>query len=203
MSGAVLRRPKGFRSADLVNWAEFCEAPTFTLNSRLSGAPLRGIRYERAVHRHLLSRFPPSEAAPFYVPSRWIRFTTSDPREHGARFAQPDGLLVDFERALITIIEIKLTHTQNAWWGLRRLYEPLIRRIFGARWSFAVCEVCRWYDPGVAWPEPFELIRDPSSLRPNAFGVTILSSLGMIREEALQTAACVEFPVGIGKGELS
>lgn len=190
-------RPKGFRPSDLVVRAEFCEAPAFTVGGKLYGSAARGIRYERQVHRHFLATLPPKPASPFYIPSRWISFTTSDPRERGPRFAQPDGLIIDFDRRLITIIETKLSHTAYAWWGLRRLYEPLIRKIFGTKWSYAVCEVCRHYDPGVAWPEPFTLVRDPSSLRPNEFGVHILSSLGMIREEALATAAIVQFPLGI------
>lgn len=191
-------RPKGFRPSDLVVEAEFCDPPPFVVGGRNPSAVARkGLSYERRVHQHFQSAFRPRPGGLLYVPSRWIRFQTSDPRERELRYAEPDGLFVDFSRLQITIVEVKLTHTQYAWWGLRRLYEPLIRKIFGPRWRYSVCEVCRFYDPGVAWPEPFTLVRSLTDLHANEFGVMPLSSFGMVREEGIRSAALLEFPVGL------
>lgn len=196
MSPYLFPRPKGFRPSDLATIVEFSDGlEFFNGNPRLKGNAGRGMKYERQTHQHLMERFPPLPSSPMYLPSRWIRFRTSDPRERDWRWAQPDGLLLDLDRSLVTIIEVKLRHNQGAWWGLRRLYEPLIRKMFGPRWSFAVCEVCRWYDPAVPWPEPFTLVRNPAALKPGEFGVHILTDLGIKRDAALRLAT---FPGFLG-----
>lgn len=195
MNSIALHRPKRFHPADLVVEAEFCSAPAFTGGRNPSALARKGLRYERKIHEHFSAIFPPRSGAPLYFPARWIRYVTSDPRDTGWRYAEPDGLLLDFDRSLLTIVEAKLTHTQYAWWGLRRLYEPLLRKIFGSRWRVAVCEVCRYYDPGVPWPEPFTLIRDLRELSPNEFGVMPLSTTAMMRDSGVRAAALLEFPV--------
>jgi hypothetical protein len=127
------------------------------------------MRYERKAHSRFLERFSPEREGALYAPAQWIHFLVRG--ESKARWCQPDGLLLDFEHSRITIIEMKLHHTQNAWWALRRLYEPAVRAIFGSRWSYAVCEVVRWHDPSVLWPEPLIMTPDPTRLPLNSFGV--------------------------------
>jgi hypothetical protein len=90
------------------------------------------------------------------------------------RWIQPDGLILDFIKSRITILEIKIKHTWAAYFTLRRLYEPVIRRVFGTAWKYAVCEVVRWYDGSLPWPEPQVITDDPASLLANDFGVHIL-----------------------------
>jgi len=190
--------PKGFRPSDLVSWAEFHPGPNFAQEApRLKGAARRGINYERNVHRHLGQYFSPERQGPLYISGRWIAFRTRLGPEW--RWAQPDGLLIDYANNLIVIIEIKLSHTQNAWWGLRRLYEPLIRFIFGDQWNYAVCEVTRWYDPAVAWPEKYTFIRDPSMLRRNEFGVMMLTDRHMTDFASFDAVAFAGFrPSNLG-----
>jgi len=195
---AKFPRPRGFRPAHLVTIAEFVDAPAFTIGARPNReSARRGLAYERRAHRHFLGLFPPAASLPFYVCARWIRFLTSDPRQQRYRYAQPDGLLIDFDRRLITIIEMKLTHTAHAWWGLRNLYEPLIRKLFGAPWKVAVCEVCRYYDPSLDFPEPFTFVRSPAALAANEFGVMLLTPEAEHRERALHLVATPQFPIGL------
>ncbi len=168
--------PPNFREVGSVKWArlsEFGPPAVAAARSRSAGTPAMaaGMRYEARAHGYLLSTFPgrlEPGLAVAYAPGMWIRFLADD--RHG--WCQPDGLLIDFDRSLVTIIEIKLRHTTNAWWALRRLYEPLIRHLFGTSWRYAVCEVCRWYSPG-PWPEPIRMCPQPSILGVNEFGVHI------------------------------
>lgn len=78
--------------------------------------------------------------------------------ETGKRFCQPDGLWIDPIRGRITIIEIKYAHCEDAYFQLRSLYEPVIRKAFaGAPWEFRFIEFVRWYDPSVPFPGPHKL----------------------------------------------
>jgi len=124
------------------------------------------MRYERKVHRAFEQQY---QGPIIYAPGMWIRYIDGSCR----KYAQPDGLLVDMRRRLITVIEIKLKHTILAYFWLRELYEPLIRYIFGQRWKYAVCEVVKWYDSSVKWPEPLRMTADPSMLIANEFGLHI------------------------------
>lgn len=70
------------------------------------------------------------------------------------RYCEPDGLLIAPDEALITIVEIKLRHTVEAWWKLLYVYRPAVCAAFrGAPWAVALCEVVRWYDPAEPFPE--------------------------------------------------
>lgn len=71
------------------------------------------------------------------------------------RRAIPDGLL-DVGNYLL-VIEIKLTHTEKAWWQLERLYAPLVQHLFLNR-RILLVEICRSYDPTIQFPLPHERI---------------------------------------------
>ena len=165
----LFRPPQGFRPAEDVIWAELVTSGPIKGPSRPTGARAAGMRYERKAHGAFQQRWSPEANGPLYAPAQWIKFLCRG--ETKARWCQPDGLILDFNRSRITILEMKLHHTQNAWWALRRLYEPTLRAIFGNRWSYSVCEVVRWHDPSVFWPEPLIMCPDPSKLPLNGFGV--------------------------------
>jgi len=57
----------------------------------------------------------------------------------------------------IIIIETKRLHTPNAWFQLRKLYQPVLRALFPVE-EIRVCEICNLYDPQGAFPEPITLI---------------------------------------------
>ena len=159
--------PLNFRSAEAVQWAEFkSEGPFDPERFQRTGARGAGNRYERKAQLWFEERY-----SSHYRRSPWIKFVCEDsPR---TRWAQPDGLLVDNTANRVTVIEFKIRHTQNAWWGLRKLYEPLVRFIFGGGCHYSVCEVCKTFDFATAWPEPFVMVEDPMSLPIDAFGVHV------------------------------
>lgn len=119
--------------------------PAFALPAIASTEARRqGIRYERRVVEALSRDFAEFRAAPA------IRFVD----KLGARVAVPDGLLVTPSR--IYVIEIKLQHTTDAWWQLRRLYAPIVARLFPTR-ELTLVEICSRFDPNVVFPEPFSV----------------------------------------------
>jgi hypothetical protein len=173
-----LPRPSGFREVRHVSWAEFrWEGPWGEGDGPRppAGARAAGLRYERKVHRRLLAAYG-SESSALYLPAQWIIFREGS--SPAARWAQPDGLLIDLGRGLVTIVEIKLRHMDKTWWWCRGLYEPLLRHLFPSGWSFACLEITRFYDPGIEWPEPLRLVREPDALRAGQFGCHIWSGSG-------------------------
>lgn len=106
-----------------------------------------GLAYEEKVHDVLSAIYGNA-----YRASPSILF--SDRR--GLRQAIPDGLLRLGARYVL--IEIKLTHTEKAWWQLQRLYLPLISTLV-LRGAYIQCfEICRSYDPAVQFPAPHKLV---------------------------------------------
>jgi hypothetical protein len=107
-----------------------------------------------------------------YVPGPWLRYHNEHERK--ARWCKPDGLFMDFRRGLVTVVEVKLKHTADAWWQLRRVYEPVLRTLLGPDdWRYAFLEVVRWYDPHIAFPQAHAMIAEPARMSPDSFGVHI------------------------------
>lgn len=120
-----------------------------------------------------------------YVPSPWFRFANcldqfarSHSQSRHIAWCQPDGLDIDIKRGLITVVEFKLQHTSAAWWQTRRLYEPVVRRVFGGLWDFAIVEIVKWYDPDVAFPERFSFISSLADAAPGRFHVLVWNGRG-------------------------
>lgn len=154
------------REAGRVSFARFVSEPPHTLQQKYTGARARGIRYERRAQEHLTSLY-----ADMYVASPWLQFIASDSARH--RWCQPDGLLIDIPRGIITVIEIKTSHTARAWWQVTKLYMPVLQSIFPTDlWLYRRCEVVRHYDPLVVFPEPIKLVPDLSQLD-HRFGIHI------------------------------
>jgi hypothetical protein len=161
-------RPQRFGGLRQLQYAIF-DPLYFVEMAPHTGVRAEGMRYEYRIQAAFALRYSAPNSESMYAPGMWIRYVDSSRRE----YAQPDGLLVNFKRRLITVIEIKLKHTIAAWFWLRELYEPLIRHIFGHSWKYAVCEVVKWYDASVQWPEPLRMTADPSMLIANEFGLHI------------------------------
>jgi len=128
--------------------------------SALTLSQRAGLRYEAKVQRLLAERWPAS-----YRPAIWIEFRASPLPAEGRtacissftspwRLCQPDGLL-DADDTIV-VLELKAQHTQNAWWQLRKLYQPVVQALYPSR-SVRVCEVCQSYLPG-AFPEDVRLL---------------------------------------------
>jgi hypothetical protein len=139
--------PQGFLPARNVQWAHFVRdnQPFMRPQHKPTGKRLQGVKYETAAQAHI-----GSIAGGAYLASPWLKFSGNQ----GDKWCQPDGLLFDLERGIITIVEIKLQHTTDAWWQLRKLYQPVLESMFPPQlWEFRVLEVVKWFDPLVRWPE--------------------------------------------------
>lgn len=88
------------------------------------------------------------------------------------RYCQPDGLIVEPERSRITITEIKLRHTSDAYVQVTGIYDPVVRRLFPG-WDIRHVEVCRWYDAGIPFPVPPILVSNLDLCPKAGFGVHI------------------------------
>lgn len=142
----------GFHPAGQVLHAAFCPPPALR-KRRYTGSRLAGIRYEAKVHEYLTQVYGLR-----YVQSPWLRFFSAG---EGHRWCQPDGLIIDTQAGRITIVEVKYQFTSDAWWQIKRLYEPVLRVIFPAElWHFDYCQVVKWYDPNVKFQEPIVLAHE-------------------------------------------
>lgn len=141
--------------------------PQFIKLHRVTGARAAGMRYERKVQRYLFDIYPHH-----YIASPWITFE----KTKGAKriWCQPDGLLIDIRFGLITVVEIKLRHTSDAWWQTRQLYLPVVQRLFGTlMWEYNILEIVRWYDADTLFPERYKLCPEIGVLAIDKFGVHI------------------------------
>lgn len=75
------------------------------------------------------------------------------------------------DREHVGIVEVKLSHTNSAWWQVRKLYEPIIRFMFPHA-TVSALEVTRFYDPHQnRFPEPIVPIEDPLEVPIGKFGM--------------------------------
>jgi hypothetical protein len=160
----ILRAPAGFRPAGRVLSAGFSNPPALR-KKRYTGARLVGVKYEQKAQEYLEGLYPET-----YVPSPWIRFFAAG---EGWRWCQPDGLIIDPWQGRIIIVEVKYQHTPDAWWQVKQLYMPVLHQIFPPQlWNYEFCEVVKWFDPAVQFPEKVILASEPSK-RSSSFKVHI------------------------------
>jgi hypothetical protein len=128
------------------------------------GRKVEGIRYERKVQAHL------GEQSEYYLASPWIIFIV-DGRPH---WCQPDGLHFDVNRGVLTVVEVKYSHTAEAHRQLRCVYAPVLARIFPASlWTIRLVEIVKWFDPDVKFPEQITMCPDPLKHASASIGVHI------------------------------
>lgn len=144
-------QPAGFRQPGPVYGAHF-SAPPSLRQRRYTGRRAEGVRYERAGQAFLQDLY-----GDFYLASPWLKFFTNGQW----RWCQPDGLLFEPQLGRIHIVEFKYQHTTDAWWQTRHLYAPVLRELFPpAAWDLQVCEVVKWFDPAVVYPEKVVLANE-------------------------------------------
>ena len=161
--------PRKFTPAGRVARARLAlDPPSFAAKRpRLKGSAAAGVRYERKALAQLAHDY-----AEAFVPQPWLQYQRQGNCDW--QWCQPDGLIVELRRGLVTIVECKLRHTPDAWWQLRKLYEPVVQALFGAaHWRFSCVEVCRWFDPHTPFPEAIVNAAYPTVVPPNRFGVHI------------------------------
>ena len=136
--------------------------------SRSRGAKRAGELYESRVCDYLTSRY-----GDLCVPGVWLRYRKVASPAFGWSYCQPDCLIFDLRALHVSIIEVKLRHCALAWWQLRQLYEPIVRKLFGPDFTYSCCEIVKWYDPDTEFPERFKLISDPHQPKGAGLGVHI------------------------------
>jgi hypothetical protein len=141
------------RAADLLNAqsAEFAPPPFGLIRTSHTDAQREGYRYEQRVLRRLFRQWPAG-----LVPGPWFRVRTPDGRSH---LCQPDALILDFRARTILVVEVKLSHTIEAFWQLQRTYLPALRAAFGPRFTYAAVEICRHF-VRASHPAPIWVCRD-------------------------------------------
>lgn len=160
--------PSNFSPAGFVYWAQFFPGePGHIKPSKPRGARAEGIRYEKKVQKFLSGAHWGEYKL---IASPWIIFRTGESKRD--RFCQPDALLINTETKHIVVIEVKLQHTQVAWWQVRQLYEPVLRVIYPG-YSFTPLEIVRWLDTRAAFPETFRHCENILPLTGPQFGVHI------------------------------
>lgn len=111
-------------------------------------AQTNGLRFEQKVQVFLKNMLGAS-----YRVQPFLHFDDQD--EHGTtrpRSCIPDGLYVD-DHGHATIVEIKSQHMPEAWWQLRKLYEPVVQALPFVN-STSVLEIVKSFDPAMGFPEP-------------------------------------------------
>lgn len=126
---------------NIVKAWESVRPPSFNAEGKQSAAKKAGLMYERKAKVALERVFRGKDTRD----GQWLGFTDSS----GARACQPDFLVVF--PTFVVIVEIKVNHCELAWWQLRRLYSPVVERVFG--WPTVLVEVVKHYDPMAFWPE--------------------------------------------------
>jgi hypothetical protein len=86
-------------------------------------------------------------------------------------------LLLDIERRKVLIIEIKYSHTSDAFWQMENVYCPVVKRFFPEGWGISTVEVVKWYDPSVVCPRKVTLRESLLDVKPNEFAVHILNRI--------------------------
>lgn len=156
-----MEAPQGFIPAGLVLSAFISRTPPpFIRKRRYRGARAKGISYERKTHPYLNLLYPET-----YIANPWLNFQSGESEKR--RWCQPDGLIVDILKGIITCVEIKYNHTADAWFQTRQLYVPVLQCIFPASlWEIQICEVVKWYDSAVSFPERVTLTQEPDRPTP-------------------------------------
>lgn len=152
-------------------WAEYSEQPPeFLRVTKHRGRRLLGVKFEKKAQAHLCGVYGDD-----YLPSQWIRFRSTD-NGGKIRWCQPDGIIVDKQGHALTIVEIKYSHTEVAWWQLFHLYLPVLEKLFdGYGYEFRCVELCKWFDAAIRCPQRPRLCEDLNAVKPGEFAVHIWS----------------------------
>lgn len=75
--------------------------------------------------------------------------------ETGVNYAVPDALILD--EKFICCVEIKFLHQPEAWWQLRKKYEPILRKIYPDT-KILLLEICSSLDAHSPFPEKYTYV---------------------------------------------
>ena len=163
----VFQSPSRYREKVLPRWAKLSDRAIFPPQVGRTPREKAGIAYEKKVHRRLYDLYGLD-----YIPSQWFTYFDGESIKH----CQPDGLLLFPQEQLMVIVEVKYSHTPDAFWQLEHLYVPVLRAFMrDSGWRIATCEVVKWFDPAVAFPVRPTLRESLVDVRVGEFAVHILN----------------------------
>lgn len=119
----------------------------FKISKGRTGSQKAGLKYEGQVHKFLSSVYRDR-----FVASPALHFQNN----FEPRVCIPDGLIL--KQGTCVIVEIKLQHMPEAWWQLRKLYEPVLRVYCPKDTRVLLLEICRVYDSSSPFPEEFRFL---------------------------------------------
>ena len=115
-----------YRKIQKLEWAKLAKAPPkFEKPPKCKGARAKGYTYERTVGRRLKERIIAGEINAKLVSNQWFAFEDS----LGAGFCQTDHYLIC--DGFIVLIECKLSQSSYADDQMTKLYEPVLRAVYG------------------------------------------------------------------------
>lgn len=175
--------PRNFKVLGKITRAEFTRKPHWAKPPTSRGAMGQGRAFEAAVQRDFCRDWR-------YIPGPWIRYYSGS----AELYCQPDGLWVELRMGRLVVVEVKLSHTTDAWWKLEHLYKPLIQYIFrDAAWKVCSLEVVKNLDVS----RPFPIAPDfvPSIQRAAFYPYSVLVFRGSTR--ASDHLGCTDDGVGV------
>ena len=114
-----------------------------------TAAKLNGLRYEWTVEDYLIDLSHALDCRALIQPT--IKFTDFG----SVRICRPDAILELNGKTVV--VEIKIQHMPEAWWQLRKLYQPVLESM-NAFGKIYCLEIVKSYDAAMPFPEPVELI---------------------------------------------
>lgn len=157
--------PQGFRPLQLpLRNVEFTLKDEFIRQRGNSVAKENGLRYESQVQEYLLSELGTNYTG--------IDLLVTDAQGQRRKLI-PDGIYLSHDVSVL--FEVKSQHMPEAWWQLRKLYQPAME-FKRPKHLTLVIEVCKTYDPAMPFPEEVELITDLKAFihsRSRSFGVLV------------------------------
>lgn len=167
-----------FNPAGTVISASFCRDQPLFINGTPSGgltkAQREGLRYEARAQSYidrLISKNKGKSSDYELLCNPWIVYHNLERGPTSAGFCQPDIVLR--KQDTVTIIECKIQHTNDSWLQMRKLYEPVLRKIYPRNTKFALLEICKWFDPHIPYNETFYYCEDPLLAKEGKLGVHI------------------------------
>lgn len=131
---------------------------------RFSAAQRAGMAFQRRAEKWAFS----GSFSGKIVLGPWFYFVDAS---HSRHYCQPD-ILFDLGEVLV-VCEVKLHWSVDAWWQLRKLYLPVLQKVYPEKVLIPLC-VCKSFDPSIRAPEQIEIVADLFDCKPSVFNVILL-----------------------------
>jgi hypothetical protein len=158
---AYIKLPQG----DITHAERTLQNPYAGKRSHRSGAQKAGLAYQSRVGRHLGDTCPATSV----VSGPWFYYSDAT---RVRSYCQPDFLIRTLSGRALVVVEAKLRWTSDAWWQLRSLYLPVLRKAMLGETLLPLC-ICRSYDPAIRIPEPVNFVDEVDECKPGLFNVMV------------------------------